>query len=297
MMNLHNFTRGAALNADTIARYLTPMADERIRALAPSVFATAPHESRSDRYAYIPTSNILARMRAAGFVPVSVQQSRSRVPGKADYTKHMIKFSHADTRAVRVGDSVPQVCLVNAHDGTSRYKLYAGVYRFLCSNGLIVCDGSFDSITIAHTGDVQDRVIEGSFEVIKAAQDIGDRVDAWRGITLDRGEQLAFANAARALRWDGEEKAPPIEADKLLTPARREDDGADLWRTFNRVQENVIKGGQRYQLPRAAGQRRGRRMEVREVKGIDQNTSLNRALWTLADALKKHKTGEQTLAA
>jgi len=296
--NLHNFTRGAALNASTIARYLTPMADDRMRALAPSVFANRPHESRSERYAYIPTSTVLAGLRNEGFVPVSVQQSRSRTPGKAEFTKHLIKLSRADVTSVRVGDSIPQVCLVNSHDGTSAYKLYVGLFRFVCSNGLMVCDGSFDSITIQHTGNVRDEVIEGSYRVIEAAKAIGDRVDEWRGITLDTGEQMALATAAHQLRWDGadDEKRAPIEPAALLTAQRHEDNGADLWRTFNRVQENTIKGGQRYTLPPAQGHFRRRRMHVREVAGIDQNTSLNRALWTLADALKKHKTGEALAA-
>jgi hypothetical protein len=275
---------------------------DQMRALAPSIFADHAHESRSQRYAYIPTARILDGMRDAGFVPVNVQQSRSRTPDKTDFTKHLIKFSLSDGRLARVGDSIPQVCLVNSHDGSSAYKLYIGLFRFVCSNGLMVCDGSFDSITVQHTGDVRDRVIEGSFKVIKAAQDIGDRVDTWRGITLDRAEQMALAEGALRLRFDRQDEtgapvAAPIPAERLLTVRRHDDTGTDLWSTFNRVQENTVKGGQDYRAPRAAGQRRARRMHVREVTGIDQNTSLNRALWTLADALKRHKTGEASLAA
>lgn len=296
MMNLHNFTRGAALNPSTIQRYLTAMTDDNMRKLAPSVFATRPHESRSERYAYIPTSHVLAGMRDAGFVPVSVQQCRSRTPDKRDFTKHIIKFSRHDVANVRVGDSIPQVCLINSHDGSSAYKLYVGLFRFVCSNGLMVCDGSFDSVTIQHTGDVRDSVIEGSYRVINAAKDVGDRVEDWRGITLDHGEQTAFARAALQLRYDGDDKPAPIAAETLLAPKRHEDRGPDLWSTFNRIQENVVKGGQKYTLPPARGQRRNRRMHVRPVEGIDQNTTLNRALWRLADEMKRIKTGESLAA-
>src|SRR5512147_730508 len=193
--NLHNFTRGAALNASTIARYLTPLSDEAIAKAAPSVFATHAHDSRSDRYAYIPTAHVLAGLRAEGFLPVSVQQCRTRTPDRRAFTKHMLKFSRADVTNVRVGDSIPQVCMMNAHDGTSSWKLYIGIYVFLCSNGLVVCDGTFDCITVHHTGDVRDAVIEGSYKVIQAAKETGDRVADWKGITLDRGEQLALARA------------------------------------------------------------------------------------------------------
>src|ERR1051325_8588160 len=219
MTNLHNFTRGSALNASTLARYLTPLSDDQIRARAPSVFAERPHESRSDRYAYIPTADILAGMRKAGFIPVSVQQSRSRVPGKSDFTKHMIKFSHVDVTNVRVGDSIPQVSLINSHDGTSQWELMDGLYRFVCSNGLMVCDATYSAVKVPHKGaDVRDRVIEGSFTVINRAKEVGDRVEEWRGITLDRGEQLALAHAATLLRWDGQNAdgspiKPPVAAD------------------------------------------------------------------------------------
>jgi len=110
---------------------------------------------------------------------------------------------------------------------------------------------------------------------------------------------MAFATAALQLRFDEkiqEGEALPIVADDYLAVRRNEDRGNDLWKTFNRIQEGVIKGGQKYTLPPAKGQRRERRMEVRPVQGIDQNTALNRALWRLADELKRIKTGEALAA-
>lgn len=290
--NRHDFTRGAALNRATVAHYLTPLSDDHIRRNAPSVFAEAPHESRSQKYAYIPTSSVLAGLRAEGFLPVSVQQCRSRTPGKADFTKHLIKLIRQGQELARVGDSVSQVCLVNSHDGTSAYKLYLGRFRFACSNGLLVCDGTFDSISIPHTGNVRDEVIEGSFEVIDAAKKVDERVEQWRGLTLGTDEQMAFARAAHLLRWDGADDskaADQVAPTALLKVRRPEDRGTDLWTTFNRVQENVIKGGQDYVLPPARGQFRRRNMKVRPVTGIDQNTSLNRALWKLGDEMRKLK--------
>jgi hypothetical protein len=295
MQNLHNFTRGAALNDYVMGKQLAPLTDEQIRATAPSVFADAPHESRSARYAYISTAQLLASLRAEGFEPVSAQQSVARIPGRAPFTKHMLKFTHADaTAATRVGDAVAQICLKNAHDGSSAYEISLGLYRFLCSNGLMVCDGTFSEIRVPHVGDVRGRVIEGSYQVIEAAGGITERVDAWRGVALTHQEQEAFARQAIALRWPAEEgEAPHIEPAQALTVRRDSDRGDDLWSTFNRVQENLIKGGQRYVRP---GHRTVegryvpmRRLRTREVKGIDQNTGLNRALWRLAEEMRTLK--------
>jgi hypothetical protein len=35
-----------------------PLSDDQIHRVAPSIFADAPHESRSQRYAYIPTAAV-----------------------------------------------------------------------------------------------------------------------------------------------------------------------------------------------------------------------------------------------
>ena len=54
---------------------------------------------------------------------------------------------------------------------------------------------------------------------------------------------------------------------------RRPDDAADnLWNTLNRVQEVLTKGG-----VRGVNSRR----QVRGVRGINESTRLNKALWTL----------------
>lgn len=47
----------------------TPLSDDQIRRVAPSIFADAPHESRSERYSYIPTAAVLTELRKEGFQP------------------------------------------------------------------------------------------------------------------------------------------------------------------------------------------------------------------------------------
>ncbi len=75
----------------------------------------------------------------------------------------------------------------------------------------------------------------------------------------------------------------PITETQILRPRRYDDNRADLWTVFNRVQENLVKGGL---SGRAAN---GRRQRTRAVQGIDQNVRLNRALWLLADGLRQLK--------
>jgi hypothetical protein len=287
MSYLHSFTPGTPAN-----RQQVPLTLDMVRQYAPSAFATQPHESRSDRYTYIPTVNVIEGMVRAGFQPFSASQSRSRIEGKSEFTKHMIRFRHQDvTASLAVGDVIPEVILVNSHDGTSAYKLIAGMFRLVCSNGLMVADSTTGSISVMHKGNIIAEVIEASNTIIGNSQKALSAATAWSHLQLTDGEQAAFAEAAHTVRFaDAEGKVTtPITAAQLLRPRRSEDTGADLWRTFNRVQENVIKGGL-HGVQRDGNGRRLRAVSTRQVKGIDQDVKLNRALWTLAERMADIKS-------
>jgi Domain of unknown function (DUF932) len=273
MMNLHNFTNGAAANRGPINMASRILSDESLLRMVPSAFATEAHGSRSDRYAFVPTSAVIAALRKEGFEPVDATQSAARTLEKIGFTKHMIKFARPSAALAKVGDTVPQVCLVNSHDGSSVYELMSGLYRLACSNGLIVSDGQFESVSIRHTGNVVGEVIEGSFRVIENAMKAGEVAAEWKAI--------AFATAAMALRFGGEKQ--PFYPERLLNVKREEDRGQDLWTAFNRVQENLLGGGQR------GRNANGRRQTVRAIKGIDGNVGLNKALWTLTEQMAKLK--------
>jgi Domain of unknown function (DUF932) len=255
-----------------------PLTNDELMRFAPSVFANAPHESRSQRYAYIPTIDVVNGLRDNGFRPFFAIQGKCRTEGKAEYTKHMLRLRHVDQIA-RDGD-VNEIILINSHDGSSSYQMLAGCFRFVCANGAICGDSSFD-IRVKHSGNVQDEVIEGAFEVMKSFDKIDEQKDAMKSAILTTGEQTAFARAALAVRF-GTEKEPPIRADQAIEPRRWDDKDDSLWTTFQRAQENLVRGGIR---------KRGRgRAHTRGVEGIDGNVKLNRGLWVLAEEMRKLRT-------
>lgn len=271
------------------------LSDAEILHAAPSVFATDKHVSRSERYTYIPTSEIVTGLRREGFIPTEVRQAGSRIEGKAEFTKHMIRFRHAamaDFRSagIKAGDSIPEIVLVNSHDGTSSYQLMSAMFRVICSNGLISASGSGGrSVRVPHSGDIMHQVIDGCVEILEDMPQTLARVDHFAQLQLSEGEQRAFAAAALQLRYEDAtpERPAPVSADTILRPNRREDTAGNLWTTLNTVQENTVRGGQFYITRDAEGRRR--RGTTREVKGIDGNVSLNRALWTLAEEMAKLK--------
>ena len=161
-----------------------PLSVDQIHRVAPSIFADAPHESRSQRYAYIPTAAVLAELRKEGFQPFMVTQTRVRDEGKREHTKHMLRLRHASQIN---GAEANEIVLLNSHDGTSSYQMLAGMFRFVCSNGL-VCGDTVADVRVPHKGDVSGHVIEGAYEVLRGFDRVKDSRDAMRAITLDEGD-------------------------------------------------------------------------------------------------------------
>lgn len=262
------------------------LTDDQLRRVVPSVFAEEAHTSRSARYAYIPTIDVLAGLRREGFEVFSARQARTRVEGREEHTKHLLRLRHAShrDRVAVVGDSVPEILLLNSHDGSSSYQMMGGTFRFICANGMVVPDGICQTIKVQHSGKVQDKVVAGAFEVLDGLTRVIESRDSMRALTLNQGEQLAYARAAALLRFEPSEGAAlPVTPEQINRARRMDDQAPDLWTTFNRVQENVVRGGLR------ARSSNGARQSTRAVTGIDQDVKLNRALWTLAEEMRRLK--------
>ena len=230
---------------------------------------------------------MLRGLRKEGFEPFMVAQGQSRIEGKAEFTKHMIRMRHADH--VSAKPEANEIILINSHDGASSYQMLAGVFRFVCCNGLVVGTVSND-IRIPHrtgkSGNIQAEVIEGAFRVLDDFEAVDASTEGMKALTLQPEEEHAFATAALALRFGErteDQPPPPITAEQLIEARRPEDLGHSLWTTFHRTQENVMRGG------RPGRSVQGRRFHTRAVGSIDRGVSLNRALWVLAEEMRKLK--------
>ena len=204
-----------------MSRQLTALSNEQLQRIAPSIFAQQPWEKVSENYAFIPTSDVVNGLRSEGFVPVRASQSRTRIEGKGDFTKHMIRFRHQSLMTVEnVGEELPEIVLVNSHDRTSSYRLDAGIFRLACLNGMVVKSANFGSFSVQHSGNIVEKVINGSHEIIEQVPQIMDQVKRLKSIELNRHQQLAFARSALALRWDVDvetkEIKAPVQAEDLL---------------------------------------------------------------------------------
>ena len=254
---------------------------ENLARIVPSVFAAQPWGRMSHRYKMVPTSAVIEILNGQGFFPVSAQQGKTRIPGKGEFTKHLLKFRRREYLEVDSFTEVPELVLLNSHDGTSSYKFHSGVFRICCLNGLISQSADYGSIKVRHSGgaDFEKRVIDATFSIVEDQTRVTGQIGEWKAIPLSPPQQLAFAEAALELRGTG-----TIEPKALLAPRRSEDrpapDGTrDLWQVLNTTQEALIKGG-----VQGIGST-GRRMTTKPIKAIDADVKTNRALWVLAERM------------
>jgi hypothetical protein len=259
--------------------------DDQIRSVAPSVFAASPLPGVSQRYAFVPTAHVVSRLRESGWSAVQASEQVVRLDDRRGFQKHLLRFQRRDLQAV-AGEYSPELVLINSHDRSSAYQLHAGLFRFVCGNGMIVADATFERVSIRHSGFTPDEVIEASFKLLDHVPAITARVDAFKRRQLDSAEMTALADAALRLRFEDTNKAP-ISSRKLLECRRAEDAGNDLWHVFNRLQEHLTCGGQRDWSRRREDGRRFPR--TRAISGLDQNIRLNCELWNLAERVANHE--------
>lgn len=300
------------------------LSNDQLTRMAPAVFADQPHSSRSKRYVHIPTMHMVGALRRVGFAPyqVSVAKVRDKIDPETGvavrsdrwgFQKHLIRFRH-ESNLAGAREGVAELVLINAHDGSCSYNLLAGWFEFLCANGLM-CGDEAARMSVLHKGDAESilrDVAQGAMGMLTYLDGLETTREQFKGIALDWSEQQALASAALELRYepklddDGKPVPCPLEPYQILAPRRAAELGApqhvqrangsravsaprgDLWSTFNVIQENLIKGG-------AYGRQSiGKRITIkrqRGVTGIDQNVTLNRALWTLTAKMAELKAG------
>ncbi len=269
--NAHQISGREALDNEALYRHV------------PSIFAREAHDSRSERYVYVPTIEIVEGLRREGWFPFFAVQAVPRDGSRLGHAKHMLRLR----RDGGIGKpEAAEVILVNSHDGTSAYQMFGGMIRFVCTNSMIAGE-RFEEVRVPHKGGIEGQIIEGVYTVAKDFPRLIDATETMKETRLSSDEQRVLAEASLVVRY-GEDESP-IRPDQVIMPRRREDAGQSLWTTFNVIQENLIRGGVEGRRTNADGHIR--RSRTRPINGIDQNVGLNRALWTLAEGMERLKRG------
>lgn len=255
--------------------FMEALSASALRQRVPAAFAESAHESRSASYTFIATATVVEALTTAGFYPV---QARQAVRAKsALHARHVIRLRRRfETVALR--EAVPEILLLNAHDGTAAYQLRVGLYRAVCCNGLIVSAGMFPTFRVAHRGDIVGDVVRAALEISEHFGMLAASVERLENRKLDRLEKLDFASEALKLRFPNRTECG-LDPARLLVPRRAEDIGDDAWKVLNVVQENSLRGG----IPRRTAS--NRLMRTRAITAIRDDLRINSGLWDLALSL------------
>jgi hypothetical protein len=236
--------------------------------MAPSVFTTdkAPH--LTDKYIQTPTSRVVEDLMSMGWQVTKAQEVKAR-KGKG-YQKHLVVFRHPDItiKGANGDDSFPQILLTNSHDGKAAFNFRVGIFRLVCSNGLVISDADFNNVSIRHTNYTFETLQTKIQEVINKLPNLVQKINLFKSTQLTEAQMTDFAQKAAALRTK-----KTVNIMDVLTADRPQDAGTDLWVVFNRIQEKVIGGSYK------AGNRK-----ARSVKNFQKDIELNEQLFELAES-------------
>jgi len=184
-------------------------------------------------------------------------------------------------------DAFPRIIMTNSHDGMQAFKFSVGIFRLVCSNGLVVADEQFSDFKIKHKGytfgelrKVVKQAVADLPNKVKVLNDMKNRI-----LTQDEKNKLALdAMLIRAGIEPGSEKAEKFNYDDetiedILDPTRDEDKGDNLWKVFNVVQEKITQGDFHAALKGAKVRK------VRKIKSFEKDLVVNKKLFKLATAL------------
>ena len=255
----------------------TPMTTEEIQEKAPAVLSQGTDSRVSKQFTHIPTTTLISDMGKLGWYVADVGQQKSGIASNKEFGKHMVVFRNNDIKMTDdSGDTVyPQILITNAHNGTAAFQFNAGLFRLVCSNGLVVSTEDFGSLRIKHRGYSFEELQTTVMKMVEELPTTVEVLNKFKAVELSEEQKIEFALEALGVRFDGEQAV--VEPKILLEPKREADKGNNLWAVYNVVQENIIQGGFAYKTPK------GRNKTAKKIKAFKRDIAVNKELFALAE--------------
>lgn len=267
---------------------LNPLTNEQLKHLAPTLFTQQAHYETSDKYHFIKTIDVVNEIILHNWYPVSVQEASVRDLSKDGYQQHYVRFRHFED-LLNPQDNAVELLLFNSHDRTKSFSISAGIYRFICANGLVLSDNVFESYKIKHLGDRNNDLTNAITNITAIKSKLMNKLKQLSNIKLSLVEKESFAKSSISLRF---EEHLEVNYQDLLIPLRAEDCKDDLYTTLNIIQENLIRGN-----ISGVNKQTGRRFTSREIKSISKDIELNKGVWDIAERIAMIKEANYQIAA
>lgn len=254
---------------------------ETIKRNAPAAFASDHAEHLTDRYQQLFTADFIPVLADYGYHPVQAVQSHRKGKSTAEHRHHFIAFAEGDTYGGQDTGTRPEIILYNSHDGSGAVRMIAGAYRFICSNGIIAGDG-FQS-RVYHTKSSMNKFPVMLKDTIASLPLLMDRIEHLKQIEVATGspEYNEFVNRAFLTRWD-DSKMDSYTLNSLGRSIRRHEDlYQDAWTVFNRIQENVIRGGT--MIKSLTEDNKIKYRKAGAIGSVKETMRINSELWEVAE--------------
>lgn len=263
------------------------LSNEDIKKICPMALHTVPtNPNVSGKYIQANTMTVVEDLAKLGWYPVQAKQCRNKKNSSGIRSFHMIAFQNPDIKIMKnldngdkVVDTYPRIILTNSHDGFNSFKFMVGLFRLVCSNGL-VCGETMVEISIRHMNYDFEELRKVVATAIEQVPNIVATMNKMREIETTEEQKIAMATEVVKIR-KGIESTETIEVEQnviedILTPIREEDKSNDLWTIFNICQEKMIKGGF------SAPSRKSRSRKQRAITSIKKDLEYNQRLWKTA---------------
>ena len=265
-----------------------PLTNEQLQQQAPALFTEQPHIEASDKYHFVSTIDVIEEIKVLNWYPVSVSEANVRDDDKQGYQRHLVRFRHFDD-LLNPKENAVELLLFNSHDRTTAFSISAGIFRFVCANGLVVADSIFEAYKIKHIGDRENDIHTAIDKITSFKPQLEYKIEQFEAIKLSQAEKVSFARSSTPLRF---EKHLEIDCDDLLVPHRDEDTKDDLYTVMNVIQENLLRGN-----ISGTNKDTGRRFTSKEIKSISKDVEVNQGLWDIAERIASIKQPQMALAA
>ena len=210
---------------------------------------------------------------------VEAKEVKARKKSTVGFQKHLLVFRNNDVIIKgKDNDTVfPQILLTNSHDGKNAFTFTAGLFRLICSNGLVIADEKFEDVKMRHMGYTFEELQELIKSMVNKLPLTVESMNKMKDVNLEEDQVINLAKSLLDIRVKETNNTYSNDAiEDILRIQRKEDRGNGLWEVFNRIQENIISGNFSYIT------QSGKQRQARIIKNFKQDQDLNKKMFSKA---------------
>jgi hypothetical protein len=208
---------------------------------------------------YIPTLDVITKLQDEGWRISGVAEQRGK---NRKITSNYVQLQHPDFAVQNnkgKDEAFTSITLSNSCNGNRPLQMSLGLFRQVCTNGLIKFDQHAETEKIRHievnARDLDRFVVSMNGKADKLLTEVNEMKH--KGLSIEDMRKLA--REAASLRYTNLDE---INIDDIFAVNRVEDESNDLWTVFNRIQENL----------------------THDVKNMSEDIRLNQQLFSLVES-------------